>query len=168
MRRDKEMKFAEVLLNPHFRRLAAFLRIPLCFREWHLAHPQGPADTPIDTLVKNVTERLNSSTFANLRERTSFFLHFCRLIAAIIDVDPRLQCKSGDIYWLMQVLEEDSCDALAIISMLFAYASTPVELFTTVQVAEMRNELEITWRKRAQIGKIPGAFKVGNPMALGT
>jgi hypothetical protein len=26
----------------------------------------------------------------------------------------------------------------------------------------MRNEPEITWRKRAERGKIPGAFKVGN------
>ncbi len=62
----------------------------------------------------------------------------------------------------MQVLEEDSCEALAIISMLFAYASVPMELLTTVQVAEMRNEPKITWRKRAEIGKIPGAFKLGN------
>jgi hypothetical protein len=39
-------------------------------------------------------------------------------------------------------------------------------LLTTVQIAEMRNEPEITWRKRAQIGKIPGAFKVGNRWLL--
>ncbi len=139
-----------MLLNPHFRGLAAFLRVPLCFREWHLTHPQDPGDTPINTHMKNVTERLNSTTFASLEERTSFFLHFCRLIADVLNVDPHLQCKSGDIFWLMQVLEEDSCEALAIISMLFAYASVPMEFLTTVQVAEMRNEPEITWRKRAQ------------------
>ena len=160
------MKLAEVLPNPHFRRLAAFLRIPLCFKEWHLAHPQDPADTPIDTLVKNVTDRLNSSTLTTDKERASFLLHFCRLIAAVINLDPRLQCKSGDIYWLMDVLSKDTCDALAIISMLFAYASKPLELLTTVQIAEMRNEPEITWRKRAEGGKIPGAFKVGNRWLL--
>lgn len=66
----------------------------------------------------------------------------------------------------MNVLAEDSYDALAIVSMLFAYASSPFELLTTVQVAEMRNEPEITWRKRAEGGKIPGAFKVGNRWLL--
>src|SRR5205807_7235979 len=102
------MKFAEVLLDPHFRNLAAFLRIPLCFKEWHLAHPLALAEPSISTLMKDVTERLDSKIFANLSGRTSFFLHFCRLIAAVIDVDPRLQCKSGDIYWLIEILGEDS------------------------------------------------------------
>ncbi len=72
------MKFAEVLLNPHFRGLAAFLCVSLCFSQWHLTHPQDPTDTPINTLMKNVTERLNSTTFASPKERMSFFLHFCR------------------------------------------------------------------------------------------
>jgi hypothetical protein len=148
------------------RNLASFLHIPLCFKEWHLAHPQALAEPSISTLIQDVTERLDSEIFANLSGRISFFQHFCILIAMIIDVDPRLRCKSGDIYWLMQILEEDSCDALAIISMLFAYASTSVELLTTVQVAEIRNEPEITWRKRAQIGKVLGALKVGNRWLL--
>jgi len=88
------------------------------------------------------------------------------LIEAIIKADPRLIYRSEDIVWLAQLFERYPRSTETVLGMLFAAAYTIPEMVTTVQLAELRQEPEITWRKRAQAGEIPGAYKAGNRWLL--
>lgn len=157
------MDLTDVVQNPHFQYLVAILRLPLCFVDWRRRH----LSSEIEAFLAQAIPHLNPpDSIQQDPVSAPSILPTQALIEAIVKADPRLIYRREDIVWLAQLVEQYPHFTGIILGMLFAAASTMPEMMTTVQLAELRQEPEITWRKRAQIGEIPGAYKAGNRWLL--
>jgi hypothetical protein len=159
---EEALNLTDLVQNPHFRYLAALLRLPLCFSDWRRAH----FSSEIESLLSQAMPRLTSEESIQGTGSTPSIRPIQELLEAIVKADPRLVYRSEDIVWLAQLFETYPHVTGIILGTLFAAAGTMPEMMTTVQLAALRQEPEITWRKRAQAGDIPGAYKAGNRWLL--
>ena len=156
------MDLTDVVQNPHFQYLVALLRLPLCFVEWHRKY----LSDDIEILMAQAMPHLTSEDSNQEARTASSILPIQALIEAIVKADSRLNYRSEAMHWLTDLFERFPLATEIVLGMLFAAAYTMPEMMTTVQLAEIRQEPEITWRKRAQAGEIPGAYKAGNRWLL--
>ena len=158
------MDLTALLENPHFVYLAALLRLPLCFADWRKAFLSKELQTLLEQAMPHLTPE--SDPMVSIPPTSIFPIQ--AVMKAIVRADSRLAYRSEDITWLAHLLEHFPQSGQMIIGMLFAMASTIPEMVTTVQLAEIRQEPEITWRRRTQEGAIPGSYKAGNRWLLPT
>ena len=156
------MDLTTILENHHFVYLAALLRLPLCFADWRKVYLSKELETLLERAMPHLTP---GSEHMDSIPPTSIF-PIQAVMKAIVRADSRLAYRSEDITWLAHLLERFPQSGPMIIGMLFTMAYTITEMVTSVQLAEIRQEPEITWRRRSQEGAIPGAYKAGNRWLL--
>jgi len=150
-----QIKFADILRDPHFSQFSALLSVPFRSYVWRQQHPE----VPFWILWENCTKWLNDVYFAQISSRQEFSKAFQKLLDALIKADPKLFYREEDNQWFIDVMDGDR--ALVTMSMLFAYASSKDTYLTPVQVAEATGTAESTWRNKAAAGEIIGAYKAG-------
>lgn len=146
------MNYSDILSNPHFRRLAAVLRVPYRSQSWRRQHQ----DVPFWSLTRSLA--MNSDAPANFLQVIADVLH--RIVAA----DPTLAYDTSDLDWLVSMLDTQHGPTVA--AMLLAYASSVDEYLTPVEAADRFGGAESTWRNKAAQGAIPGAVKKGKQWLL--
>jgi hypothetical protein len=154
------VEFSDVLLNPHFQYFVALLRIPVCFTDWRNAHPHAEIDALVEKLTPSLAQEITLASAAIVTA------HFEALLASIHRADPRLTYQNADIAWFAQLFEHYPQAIPLILGMLLAAVWSLPEVMTVSQLAAERGEPDITWRKRAQNGDIPGAYKADNRWLL--
>lgn len=156
------MTLRDIVYSAYFRSLVAFLRIPLCYQEWKNAHP----DVPLERFIEKISPALFDEKDNTPPESAALFADFISLTKAVEAADPRLHVSLGALLWLKDVLDEYPFSSLAVLHMLLAATYTLPEMITTAQLATLRQESEESWRKKAQNGKIPGAYNSRNRWLL--
>lgn len=106
------MNYSDILANPHFKTLAAVIRKPFWSKEWRQSH----SAVPFWQLLENVNEAKDLG-HADVTTR------FCELLTALAIADRTLTYTEEDLTWFVEMM--DSSEALAIVSLLLAYASAP-------------------------------------------
>jgi len=152
------MKYQDILQNPHFNNLAAIIRVPFNSEHWRKEHNEVPFWTLLDELSEVKTEE----HFAT--NRAEFVNRFGAFLVTLTTADERLAYGEEDLAWFIEQMDGEH--ALPIISLLFAWFSAPDVTLTPVEVAEITNTAESTWRNKAAAGDIPGAVKRGKQWLL--
>lgn len=84
----------------------------------------------------------------------------------ITAADERLWYTEGDMEWLVETLDRPQTERAAIIWLLMAHASAPVEMITPAQAAVISDEAASTWRNRCAAGDVIGAEKHGKQWVM--
>jgi len=152
------MKYSDILRNEHFNNLAAIIRVPFWSEAWRKQYNGVPFWSMLNDLNEIKTEQHFS------QNRAEFVARFCDLISSVTIADSNLDYTEADLAWFIQAMDDEH--ALAIASLLLAWASAPDELLTPAEVAEITGTADSTWRNKAAAGEIPGAVKKGKQWLL--
>lgn len=146
------MKYTDILNHPSFQNIAAVIRVPFRSAYWRQQHP----DVPFWTLLDDLTKLPGGPTHPNWLSR------WTELQVALAEADSSLVLSTEDVSWLLAWTEYKPADeAIAVVAMLYAYASAPDETLTPAEIAAATGTAESTWRNKAAAGEIAGAVKRG-------
>lgn len=146
------MKYTDILNHPSFQSIAAAIRIPFRSAYWRQQHP----DVPFWKLLDDLTKLPGGPTHQQWLSR------WTALQVALAEADPSLVISTEDVSWLLSWMEHKPEDeAIAVIAMLYAYASAPDVTLTPAEIAAATGTAESTWRNKAAAGEIAGAVKRG-------
>ena len=158
----EEIKFSDILRNPHFNQFVALISVPYRSMHWRQNHPK----VPFWTRIKTITKLMHDGGLAHEGIRNQFIGEFSTLIVELVDADPRLFYRIEDMDWFVEALSGEY--ATVTMSMLFAMASSKQTYLTPAQIAEATDTAESTWRNKAAAGEIIGAFKAGKQWLIPT
>lgn len=153
-----EISMLDLYRNPHMTNLAAIVRLPFMAPTWRADHPTVPFWSLLDDLVAVAKPEYFK------KDRTVIIERLTNLLTAIVQADPRLRYSEDDLSGFLRLI--DSEHGPTILSLFCAKASSPDQLLTPVEAAQHTGLAEITWRKRAIAGEVPGAFKKGKQWLL--
>lgn len=146
------MKFSEIINHPEFLNIAATLRTPFRSELWRKQHP----DVPFWTLWNDLVNLPGGP------QHSAWLARWTDLQVALAEADTNLVLSETDVAWLLAWLyHEPASEAIAVVSLLYAYASAPDETLTPAEIAAATGTAESTWRNRAAAGELPGATKRG-------
>ena len=144
----------EIQNDPHFLQFASILQVAMT-AEWRAHHS---AVQPVRERFESLVKMLPDDSTKPL-DKTSFLKAWTKLFVDLRNADSKLQYTDADMDWFAAVF--DGKQTVVTLSMLFAFASTPLQWITLEQMAENTDDASSTLRKRAARGEIPGARIVG-------
>lgn len=158
----EDIKFADILRNPHFSQFAALLSVPYRSMWWRKRHPEVPFWSRINT----ITRLMHDGGLAHKSLRDQFIEEFTTLLMELVEADQKLYYRMEDMDWFLETLSGQY--ATVTMAMLFAMASAKQTYLTPMEIAEATNTSESNWRNKAAAGEIIGAFKAGKQWLIPT
>jgi len=152
--------FSDILRDENFVEMAAFVRTPFRSAGWRNSRPEFPFHTKWNRVVALC--RMDNAPW----DKSAVVVAWSDLLLGITTSNPhKLRTYSTNNYeWLLSVIDSDQHKV--IIGLLLAAISAPVSLWTPAELEEVSGVHAVTWRQRAQAGKIPGAIKKGKTWLL--
>lgn len=111
------VKFSGMIHDEHFQALAAVFAPGYHSRDWRKQHSHIPFWERTNDLASVMTEQ----HFA--QDRHEFISRFCALLSEVVATDENLAYTDEDLQWFVKQMDEPH--ALAVASLLLAYASAP-------------------------------------------
>lgn len=151
---DKELpSLSAILKNPHFVQLACFIGVPYREPYWGQRHPEIPAKLLINGMTRIA---FKGSSPLTRDEQERFLGLFADFASQVVMADMRLSYGIDDMDWLLETLSGPY--GKVTLSMLFAVASCKEHYFSPGEVAELLEENEVVWRRKAQRHEVPGTI----------